>query len=125
MADINIADNSRETCLMIAAHNDCPKTVHRLIDLGADIDARDAAGETALFKAVKNTGNGNTPSTGISEDEHRHVIKQLVEHGADVNSLNNAGVSPLGLARQQNRLKIAKLLESLGGKDIRPVAKAE
>jgi ankyrin repeat protein len=115
-ADSNIRDNNGETALMMALqHGKSDDEYVKVVDLFnqymADIDIADNSGETCLMVAAHN----DCPKT----------VHRLIDLGADVNSLNNAGVSPLALARQQNRLKIAELLESLGGKDIRPVAKAE
>jgi ankyrin repeat protein len=71
-----------------------------LLRQGADIDNRDAAGNTPLTRAI---------TTG-----HRVLIKLLVSRGADVNLPDADGRRPLTLARELNDADIIQLLELNG-----------
>ncbi len=57
------------------------RTVRRLLDDGADVNARDAAGNTPLILAAFYAGP--------------ECVELLLERGADVNAANKAGVTPL------------------------------
>ena len=63
-----------------------PAVVALLLEHGADVNARQHGGWTALHAAAQ---SGDMETTRV-----------LVEHGADVNLRNDAGVSPLVLALQ-------------------------
>jgi cytohesin len=56
----------------------------RLIQAGADINARDEDGCTALYYA-----------SGSSDEKMIDVVKALVERGADVNARRDGGFTPL------------------------------
>ena len=122
-ADINTPNHAGETGLMLAAYHCGPATVKKLLDLGAHINARDSDGESALFKAVRGELNNLIKHTNLKEDARCGIIRQMANYGADINTPNSAGMSPLAIARQKNLMKIAAALQSLGGKDIRPPEK--
>jgi ankyrin repeat protein len=60
--------------------------VKALIDKGADVNAKDKDGQTALMLAA---GGGYT-----------EIVKALIEKGADVNAKNNTGDTALSLAKK-------------------------
>lgn len=99
-ADIHTRDDQRNTPLILAArHADQQKAVEvakRLQDAGIDVNARNANGETALYRAVLR--------------KNHQLIQFLVTHGADVNIPNAQGQTPLALAQANNDQQAIDLL---------------
>jgi len=94
-ADMN-NDSCGRTALCIAALNDMPGIVAKLIDCGANVHRISELG-TAMHYAAKSTGA---------------AIDKLVEHGAKVDVATPTGITPLSLASQYgNAVTIRKLLE--------------
>ena len=56
-----------------------PAAVEALLDRGADVDAKDIDGRTALMLAIQNG--------------HLDVVKALIAKGADVNAKDNVASS--------------------------------
>lgn len=75
----------REEDLRIALQHPDQAKIRALIDVGANLNARDVLGGTALHVAVNFRGD-------------LEVIRLLVDGGANVNALNDDGYSPLLLA---------------------------
>lgn len=71
------------------------------IDRGADINGRDAKGNTPLHSSVD----------GIAKLD---LSKALIAAGAQINARNNTGVTPIHWAAQHNNTDAAKLLISEG-----------
>lgn len=74
------------TPLMLAAIQGTSGAIKALAEHGAVVDARDPYGNTALALAV------------LTDTENYDIIRALVEVGADVNTTNNDGLTPLMLA---------------------------
>lgn len=72
-----------------------------LIERGADIDAKDAAGDPPLVRAAR---RGD-----------RRLAKQIITHGADVNARGAEGHTPLWWALDVGSEELARLLRSQGG----------
>lgn len=84
-----------------ATGTDAPKIVEILINYGADVNAKDDQGRTALDWAA---------SVGWMS-----IAKTLLEKGAAVNSINGLGMTPLQGAQMQGHSEIVQLLKSCGG----------
>ena len=79
---LSACDDSGRTPLMRAIHYDCDSWVVKfLVQSGAEVDARDKSGNTALGIAI---------SKG-----RRNEAMLLLKHGADIDQQNNAGMTPL------------------------------
>ena len=81
-ADLNLKSDDGGTALMMATAGGVIELVRALLEKGAQIDARDNHGYTALFKAAK-----------------PEIVRLLIDKGSDVNGRSNDGVTPLMQAR--------------------------
>ena len=121
-AEVNASDASGKTVLMYAMGNRNLSTVAALVSRGARVNERDAQGRTPLMYAITNArhdpiriyGHPNDPA----EETARYVelVKFLVDHNADVNAADKAGLTPLAAASQLHRPEIADLLRRAGAK---------
>ena len=96
--------NSQGSCcapLLLAAREGRFDAVRYLLDQGADVNARDERGRSALTEA---TFYGNTP-----------VIKELMLRGADVNAVSDEGTA-LDIALNTKHDAIVELLKHYGAK---------
>ena len=102
-ADINEAEPKyRSNALHLAANSSKnPKIIDALLAAGANIDARNYLGETALIMSV----NGNAETK---------VTTQLIKSGADVNACDYQGHSVLEYARAAKRTYVINLLKEKG-----------
>ena len=85
---------------MCAALEGRTETVKALLRKGADVNAKDDSGRTALMFAVINL--------------HGQTVKVLLEHGADVNARDDDGATPLMLAASCGDPEIVQTLLSRG-----------
>ncbi|MDR2746626.1 MAG: ankyrin repeat domain-containing protein [Treponema sp.] len=78
-----------------------------IVQQGADLEAKNAAGETPLFVAVKYTAERGSPGSDST-------IKTLVNAGASLNSRDNLGNSALHAAVRWNNREAAQALINAG-----------
>ena len=95
-AEVGLMGNTGDRPLHRATYGEHPDTVELLLDNGADIDARNEKGWTALHVAAL---CGNT-----------RVMKILIGRGADVNAADHEDVTPLHMAAESGCYDAAKLL---------------
>jgi ankyrin repeat protein len=126
--------------LIIAIDENDIEKVKSLLDKGADINARNEYGYTALMMAVErardvklvnllldkgadvNAKNNNNDKYKLNQTaliyasiyEETEVVIALLEKGADVNAKNNYGYSPLIMAAAHERLGNVKALLAKG-----------
>jgi len=74
--------------------------VRRSIASGADVDARDRGGNTALYYAALNG--------------HAEIVRALAEAGADVNADNDFGSTPLHVASRAGHVEVIRILAEYG-----------
>ena len=102
MAGVNIdSRGSNSTPLFLAAGEGRLDAVRYLLDQGADVNARDARGRTALTEAAY-YGNAS-------------VMKELILRGADVNVFSDEGTA-LDIAVQADRSAAIDILKHYGAK---------
>ena len=99
-AKINLRSNG-SLPLFIAAGDGRGDVVRYLLAEGADVNAREQFGDTALTEA---TYFG-----------HLALINELLAHGADINAIGNDGTA-LDIALNRNNVAVADLLKHHGGK---------
>ena len=99
----------KEYHLLDAVKNNNKNIIKYLIENGANVNAKDADGNTPLLLVCN-------PSMGFSVDFD--LVKYLVENGADVNARNNEGDTPLLLL--MSPVGTTKLVEYLieNGADV-------
>jgi len=93
----NLRSGSDGSFLCVAVQNRDFDTLNDLLHYGADINATNGDGNTALHVAISNS-NGST-----------EVVKYLLEHGADMNKTDSSGWTPGALAEQQGHDEILEL----------------
>ena len=79
------------------------KMLRKDLDHGADVNIRNAIGQTPLMIAVRALLKRN--------------VELLLERGADPNTKSNAGWTPLGVAKDMGAKEISELLRKYGAKD--------
>lgn len=101
-SDPNAVDRNGWTALHFAAQQGAATTAAVLLDAGTEVDLADIHGNTPLWTAVFNSqGDGS-------------VISVLRLHGADVRHKNNAGRTPVELARTIANYDVAQFFADLG-----------
>ncbi len=109
--------------------------INRLLDQGAQVNAKNATGETALHAAAAlgrtaavglllqkganpntKTSNGWTPLHSAARFRHAQVASLLVSRGASLNVRNSQGKTPVALAQQVGASAAANVLIGLGGR---------
>ncbi len=93
------------TPLMFAAWRQDPRLAKILIDAGADVNAVDARGDTALMWSA------------YSDYADPETTRVLLKAGADVHARNRGGESAMTWARQRGETAIVRLLLNNGAKD--------
>jgi ankyrin repeat protein len=108
--------NEGSTPMMRAAKNGDAATVRLLLDHGADLNARQKNGTTALmFAAGLGFGTGTFANDYATPGELLEAVKVLVAAGADVNAISEAGQTPLHFGAQASD-EIVKFLAASGAK---------
>ena len=101
--NVNIYTHRLETPLIIATQLGAARFASLIIMRGADLDAQDERGYSALHYAVE--------STSVK------MLRQLVECGANVNIQNNDGNTPLHLIVSANNCEMFKELSRIRALD--------
>lgn len=112
----------KDTVLMEAARLDLYDSVTTLIGLGANINHENTLAETALHYACCSTDREvSSISFFTLNGSHNHrsdVISYLIEHGADPNSRDHRGLTPLMRAVERgNEVAVMTLLRLRVGLD--------
>jgi uncharacterized protein len=81
--------NNKTTALMLAAFAGKTEIVQALIKAGAQVNAQDSDGQTALVYAI--LADKNWPNQPLSENRKK-IIALLLEYGADATMTDNNGL---------------------------------
>ena len=106
IAGVNVNPHGAPPPLMLAAREGRVNAVRFLLDQGADVNACDKSGNTALAEA---TYYSQVP-----------VIKELLAHGANINARAN-GATPLDIALSRNDNAVIDLLKHYGARPANEV----
>lgn len=134
-ADINAKGQNGWTHLHFACMSEQDSIVSKVVDLGADVNARDNENRTPLMltkseaavsklveKGADVNAKDNTKWTALHyacAETNDLVVSKLVDLGADVNASDNEGRTPLIVA--ETEAAVSKLVEK--GADVNAVAK--
>lgn len=124
----NPADLLNKELLDYAGWGD-KKRIELLLEKGAQVNARDISGRTALMRAARHgqeevcklliaqganinakADDGDTALMSATEDNHKEICELLIAHGADVHAKNNKGFTALMTALAWSHKDISKLL---------------
>jgi ankyrin repeat protein len=108
------------TPLMLAARAGYTAIVDQMLDMGAEIDARDRHDHSALER-------GNTALMYASAANQLETVKALFNHRRkpDVNARNGEGVTPLRLAVGIENLELVQFLVGKGAKPNLPDSRGQ
>jgi hypothetical protein len=131
--DINDVVKESYSPLIIAAQLGRVRTVRKLIDLGAQVNAYTMDGDTALIEAAHENQlevmlvliekgadidfqdqEGYTALMWATEAGHIEAVTLLIKAGADINRVNKAGQNALDISISNNCLHLARKLASAG-----------
>lgn len=87
--------------LIEAAKNGQAEKVQALLEVGADVDAKDEDGITALWAAAAGG--------------HTDIVRTLLDGGADVNTRTNNGLTALMASR--GHPEVSEILQKAGAKE--------
>lgn len=104
-ADINVRSSKGKSALHCASKAGFIKVIDVLLENGATIDATDNKGETPLMEAIRSTIKDSRKQQG--------AIEKLLINGANPNSKNKNGATPLQIAKQKRRSGTEEIIKLL------------
>lgn len=99
-ANVNAADENRNTPLMRAAKGGHTPVINLLIEKGVDVNTKNKFGYTALREAA--------------QEGHVDAVVALLNHGADINAVSDYGESALTSAIKKGHIDVAEVLLKRG-----------
>ena len=121
-ADVNSMTSRRQTPLHIAAENCNDSIIQKLLTIKADVNLKDELGNTSLHLSVqlnqrlklqKVGARADTDDTGFQTCSIQ-TIEALIDHGAEVNAVNNISRTALWFACCEGQDAFAKILLHAG-----------
>jgi ankyrin repeat protein len=99
--------------LLAARASDLP-LMKLLLELGANSSIKNADNTTPLLAAAGVGALDNGEETAGTEEEAIEAVRTLLDHGADVNAVDDNGETTMHGAAYQNRYKLVQLLAERG-----------
>ena len=104
-AHLNVRGDGQATPLHSAVYYGDLHMIQLLLEYKADVNARNAIGETPLYHMTRRAWEGpNLPQ--VLDD----VVRLLLKHGADVNAPSNQKTTPLEMAARGWRIEVVRVL---------------
>ena len=116
-ADLDAEDHNGQTALMIACEKGHQVVVDQLIIAGAGINYKDRCGDTALMIACKfdykrRLDFGDAARMKENKKSHKHIVKQLLEAGADIDIVDKNGKTAFDIAQASGNTEVITMLEN-------------
>jgi len=128
---------AQEDAIHKAAYRGELQKVRELLQKGANADARDSFGGTALHAAMfqknmevvkvlleqgcdinaQGTGNGYTPLHDAVWADNEEAVNLLLDQGAKTNLKGKDGLTPYAKAQKEGKARILKIFQSRGIKE--------
>ena len=123
--DINCMTVDRLTPLHIAVDKGDEAIIQKLLSQKADPNLKDALGNISLHLAVQlkretkpRLIKGGTSNRNASAESYQSLslqtVQAIIEHGANVNAMNNRGQTPLWFACYDGQINLVKILLEAG-----------
>lgn len=119
ISDINARGQSDDTVLIRAARDGQWAYIHSLTQAGADLNAQDAEGKTALHFVLMHCINyfknfGVLPQTGVNE------LNRILEYGAKTGIADHKGSTPFKMVQQSENNELMQLIGTYtkAGQDV-------
>ncbi|XP_055325514.1 nuclear factor NF-kappa-B p110 subunit isoform X2 [Sitodiplosis mosellana] len=113
---LNLRNYNKETCLHLASAMNRPKLLEEAIKYGADVNAMDADGNTALHVAIQEKNDECTATILTADVDKWEKVVDI-----DLSVLNDNGYTPLHLASMNNNLKVVKMLDLKAAQTKKPI----
>ena len=113
-ADVNIVDSYKNNALHHAAYIGSAKLVQNLLNAGANLNAKNIKEETPLYILMRALYEKPIDTGHKKMKDFENIVDILITKGADVNTKDSDGWTPLHAATFQGRINIVKRL--LGAK---------
>ena len=106
---LTVTNNNGQTVLHLATSGRNPEVLEILLQHGAEIDAKDEAGNTPLHIACRGLEHTHSSHTTI-------MVETLVRYGANINAKNDSQHTPIQLANMRGDQTLIQLLLKNGAK---------
>ncbi|KAI9147667.1 Ankyrin-2 [Paramyrothecium foliicola] len=106
----NMADSAGRTPLMAAAASGQIELVRHLLNWPVDVNARGEKRDTILFSVL----HMKRPFGVVGDQMMASLMDELIRHGANPNTSDRFGITPLGVACARGFLPVVRLLLRAG-----------